>query len=144
MTKKILLFAFLTMFVSIKTISAQTTLQDYNYVCKGLLDDLNNGKEVKTGYKIESTTISGQINQGDGFLRNAEIYYFKKKSNDKTQAFAIECTDNAGNRRFLCIPVSGTGSAIWTIAFKEFNGTGNEWHTVFMWAFAKLIANKLS
>jgi hypothetical protein len=144
MTKKILVFAFLTMFLNIKNLSAQTTLQDYNYVSKGLIDDLNNGKDVKTGYKLESTGISGQINQGDGSWRNAEIHYFKKASNNKTQAFAVECTDNGGNRRFLCIPVSVSSNTIWNAAFKDLSGTGCEWHSVFMWAFAKLIANKLS
>ncbi|MCU0322357.1 MAG: hypothetical protein MUE72_08070 [Chitinophagaceae bacterium] len=144
MKKKVLIFVILSIFFSTKHLIAQTTLQDYNYVSKGLLEDLNNGRDIKEGYKLVSSQISGQVNRGDGSWRNAEIHYFKKKSNNKTQAFAVECKDNAGNRRFICIPVGNSSNVIWETTFKDLNNTGCEWHSVFTWAFAKLIGNKIN
>ncbi|MEI7979700.1 MAG: hypothetical protein WCI53_12705 [Bacteroidota bacterium] len=142
MTKKFLLLAFLTMLFNIENLSAQTTLQDYNYVSSGLLDDINKGKDIRAGYKLESTGISESIER-DGTKRNARIYYFKKISTGKTQAFAVECTGNEGSRRFICIPTDDASSDIWKKTWEEFNGTGCEWNTVFMWSLMKLTAEKL-
>jgi len=135
---------FFVLFFNNNKLFAQTTIQDYNYVSKGLLDDLNMGRDVKDGFKLISTGISGQVNQSNGSWHKAEIYYFNRSSNGRTQAFAIACTDQKGNKRFMCIPVNGSSSKIWDITFTDLNSTGCEWHSVFMWAFAKLIANKLS
>ena len=144
MNKAILVFTFLTVFLNFTNLSAQTTLTEYNYVSKALSQDLNNGRDIKSGYILKSTGISEKLQTPDGVWRNAKIYYFNSKYNNKTQAFAVECSDSFGNSRFMCIPINGTDSTLWDLAYQEFYNTGSEWHRVFMWALIKLTSNKLS
>lgn len=118
-------------------LKSQTTNEEYNYISTGLLDNLQKGQDLKIGYTLEETETSSTITLGDGSWRKAKIYTFKLTSTNKIKAYAIECTGNDGSRRFMCLPTSNSSSRIWDRAWSDFNATGCEWHTVFMWAFMK-------
>ncbi|MGZ3860295.1 MAG: hypothetical protein ACXVMS_12220 [Flavisolibacter sp.] len=139
--KQCIFFLLLCVFHCIH-VGAQTTQEEYNYVSNGLLDNFNKGQDLKQGYKLVSTGISERITIG-GKWRNVEILYFKKSSNNRIQAFAVDCTDQGSTRRIMCIPTINSNQNIWNQAFEAFRDTGDEWHVVFMWAFMKLSSSKL-
>lgn len=140
MKKNVFIIVFIFCMVSL--CKSQTTTEEYNYVSSGLLDNLQKGQDLKSGYELQETGISETITRGDDSWRKAKIYYFNLKKTKTLKAYAVECTGNDGSRRFMCIPTSNSSIAIWDRAWKDFNGTGCEWHSVFMWALMKLAVNK--
>jgi hypothetical protein len=122
--------------------AAQTTETEFNYVNNGLLEDLQKGREVKTGYSLVATGVAYQTSFPDGSWRKAEIFYFKARAGNKNKSLVIKCTDSFNNVRYICVPTSNSGTDMWFQTEKALHETGAPWNTVIMCAFAKLAAQK--
>lgn len=130
--------------ICISTIAkSQTTETEYNYITKGLIDDMNKGKDIKVGYKLVRITDQAKVDYTDKNWRGITVYYFQKTETSKNQAFVLECKSKNGDKRYMCLPTSNASSDLWQKAFNEFDKAGTEWHFVFFWAMAKLSTAKL-
>ena len=130
--KPFIIFVLLIHFFINKTY-AQTTLVEYNYVTRGLIDVIDKGYDIKSGYSYEETGIKTQdIRGGDGVTRKATVYRLKKNYSNSTVAFAIYCDDDRGTRRIMCIPTMN--SSLWSNVGTDFWNVGQEWNKVLMWA----------
>lgn len=124
-----------TMLVLVSIASAQTTMEEYRYVTQSLKSDLLGGRDLKEGYTLPKITTDVKIGE-----RNTRWYYFKKQSTNK--AFVVLCEDNKSSF-FLCIPVAGSGSDLWSKYYKDLENIDREWHMLLSWAFSQIISKKL-
>ena len=133
--KKIFAFTMLLLCLSVFA-KAQTTMEEYNYVSNGLIDDVSKSKDIKAGYSLQDLYISELVSWTNGQWRNIKLYSFNK--NGQRKAIAVEFSDSDRSRTFRCVPTKFTDQSIWTLANASFGDLGQEWNTVLARAFVKL------
>lgn len=120
-------------FLCLQILSAQTSMEEYNYITKGLIDHVTKGADIKTGYRL-GTTITERKLTRDGMWRSVSVRHFTNRQN-KPVAYVLECRDGSGSQRYLCVPSQASSQDVWDRCYSDLLATGDEWRTVFMWAF---------
>ena len=143
---------FLILFTSILFISnhslSQTTQEEYNFITKGYLVQLESGLDMKKGYSLVDLGAWG-LNKGDE-QRNCEFKALFKQGQNKPCAVMMiyKRTDiSNGAAYYLCIPSSDAPSEIWqqTLTFINTYFKDNESLTnTVIWALMKLSSQEIS
>ena len=115
---------------------SQTTLEEYNYVTKGYRAQVENGLDMKTGYRFEDVTES-RLMTGDSSYKKTEFKALFRKGEKIPCAILCvysEVEDGAvQNTDYICIPDLDSSNEIWKMAsdkIAEFSGDAAQALTV--------------
>lgn len=94
------------------TTQGSITLEEFNYLSKGLKDDLNNGKDLKSGYRFEQpaapeTTIAGLF-EGTTY----KLVKCYRSNENKPFALVVKTLGNNKVKQTFCIPPRNAPSSI--------------------------------
>ena len=120
MKKIILAIAFIT---TLTAFSQGTTTKEYNYLSKGYKDDLELGKDIIQGYKIEPVSVAStrMAEEGKNIFRITSLYKMVRIENGKVAGFLLEqYRRDTGVKSYLCIPNAASDSAILAMAQKSY------------------------
>lgn len=102
------------------TLPATITEEEYKYISKGLVDDLNKGKDTKQGYKFEA--VQDQLAIITGLFDNTNYYLIKCFRSNDQHPFALAIKSSANNvaKFVVCIPPGTASASINATAKTEF------------------------
>jgi len=116
--KKIIITALIT--VASLSLKAQTTWVEYNYLKRGVVDYLERGIDLKSGYKlIKAGNYS--LNFPDG-TRFVSVYDFIKTGNRTDSALLLIYSNNRSNKKtYIVVPTPNAPNEMWD----DYNATLN-------------------
>ena len=85
----------------------QTTITEYNYLTKGYKLDLETGRDLKEGYRLELIKQMGAAitYNNKSIIRDVKIYAFANVNLGKIAAVLVETKEkNSGGTTYYCIP----------------------------------------
>jgi hypothetical protein len=113
-------FFFFALLFTVQYLNAQihTSTEDYNYLTNGLKFSVENGLELKEGYKLDYITSSET--KSNGVLRTCKFYDYHKTGESEAHAFLLVYSrDNDDFKGFICIPTSGSDNSLWEMALQK-------------------------
>ncbi len=91
---------------TLTSFAEKTTVEDYNYLTKGLKFQLENGLGIKQGYDLK------EIGKFDNDKEKCKIWAFYKKDNE-TEIRAVLITIESDNQvTYLCMPTQESDTEI--------------------------------
>lgn len=140
--KKVLL-CLCCIFISFQLLNAQTTIEEYNYITKGIQVQQESGLDMKKGYILVDTEVSSSVKWGDGTERKFQFLLLKKTSETPNKLKAIVAVyQNIRNGKYgneyFCIPTYSSSDEVWQKAFQDYNKMSNQAWQSFAWALAKI------
>ncbi len=96
--KKFTITLLLVVVTTLSYSETKTTLEDYNYLTKGLKFQLDNGLGIKQGYNLK------QIGQFNNSVEYCKIFAFYKESNPDEIIAALVTIETKDKVHYLCIP----------------------------------------
>ena len=114
----ILLFTFMAF-----ALSAQTTLDEYNYVTKGYKIQQESGLDMKRGYHLVGL-INTEYN--DAFAnRKIALYGLVRDGDTKMCAMMVKYQVNTASPIYMCIPTYNADQSLWKMTNDEIVNTVN-------------------
>lgn len=106
----------------LEAINTPLTETEYRYISKGLLDDVNMGKDIKAGYQVKAIPNAPGVTQ-NGFYGTTsfKVFGFYKVGSPKPIALALKFIRTGKQQNFVCIPKIGTDDVIVQNCKTDFN-----------------------
>ncbi len=117
------IFLLMLLLISIKSFAQGTTQKEYNYLSKGYKDDLDMGKDIIQGYKIESVSSAStkMMEDNKSVFRITTLYKLVRIENGKIAGFLLEnYRRDTGVKSYLCIPNATSDSNILGLSQKAY------------------------
>jgi len=130
-------------FASLQLLKAQTTLEEYNYVTKGIRVQKEAGLDMKKGYELVETDVSSSLKWADGTERKFQFFLLKKTNEAPNKYKAIvaiyqNIRNGGGSSDYYCIPTANSSEEIWQKALSDYNQMSTDAWKSFAWALAKI------
>ena len=77
---------------------AQTTMEEYNYITKGYIIQMESGLDMKNGYRLNDHE---KVEAG---VRSVEIKVLKRVDNSETAAFMLIYQKEGNPKEYICVP----------------------------------------
>ena len=138
MKKSILLLCILTVSLLTTRVTAQTTMEEYNYVVKGYKVQVESGLDMKKGYELT------QIDKTSAGERVASLSKLVKVTGTqkKTVAYMLAYNKSGGATDYYCIPQPNSDDEIRDLFWKSlYNGEGD--HSAKLQLFTYLLSRTL-
>ena len=119
--KRIILL--LLLLISVSTFAQGTTQKEYNYLSKGYKDDLDMGKDIIQGYKIEtvSSASTKMMEETKSVFRITTLYKLVRIETGKVAGFLFEqYRRDTGAKSYICIPNATSDGNILGLAQKAY------------------------
>ncbi len=126
---------------------SQTSWEEYNYITGGdnpkggLYRVKAEGADMKIGYNLELAHPEFRLMGDKNEWWSVTLYHFKKGLLKK--GLVVETKDSWGNRRYLCIPASGSASDIIKKSQLDIQNVGTVWDEAILLALARFSASLL-
>jgi hypothetical protein len=108
---KNVIFLMVILFLSVKLYS-QTTLEEYNYLTKGLRIQQESGLDMKKGYELKSVDFSSLDN------KKVELFKLTRTNTKNTAAYLIIFTSGS-TKEYICIPTKDCSTEIRDLFFQQ-------------------------
>lgn len=105
-------------------LTAQTTLEEYNYITKGYKIQLENGLDMKKGYAVVG--FFGEA-VGDRAMLYNGLYRLDANGKPATLAAVMVIFQRPSTSfiDYICIPLFGSDKALWDMYFEKIAGSGS-------------------
>ncbi len=129
--------------VIVQAVSAQvkTTWEEFNYINSALAIDKKTGRDIKSGYTMNSISEESVLKWNDGTNRSMQLFLFKKGTENR--AMILRCSDSKGGESYYCFPTVDSDTEMWNRAYANFQKFPGEWHQVISWGMIKLFTSKM-
>jgi len=126
----------------------QTTLEEYNYISKGIKATVEFGLDIKTGYELGevrqwSTPVSGTA---DGVRHTAVFVLYRKATMEPAGVFMMLKRTDTDFLKTVCIPLPSSSKEVMTAATKDFALATSEWSEqarTYCWHLALVFAQEI-
>lgn len=125
--------------------TAQTNMDEYNYLTKGYKIQLESGLDMKKGYTLKEYGTWGTTYSK--FERNATFYgLFRDNETVSCAVLMILRRTNTDYLEYICIPHINSEKPVWDKAFNDWQASTEEWEagTDYSWGMLKFISYQFS
>jgi hypothetical protein len=128
-------------------LSAQTTLEEYNYITKGYKIQMESGLDMKKGYYLQP--LKSVTYNANRVSRTFNFKNLVRIQGEKICAIMVEyikSEQNIHNRwentvTYFCIPAKNSSTEIWELAKKQNTSIQKDLAIAYSWALTLLISD---
>lgn len=123
-------------------VSAQTTMEEYNYLSKGYKIQMESGLDMKKGYTIREIGEWGSTKSSGGFERSGRLFHLIRDGDAMPCAsLIIFSRSSTGWTHYQAIPHIYSDQEIWDKAAADFrSSTVNTGNLGYSWATLKMVS----
>lgn len=128
-------------------LTAQTTLEEYNYLTKGYKIQIESGLDMKKGYRLEDlmeSSVSGTqtdilgLSTRNTMRKMSFKGLYRDGENTPCAVLVIYYRQDTGFSDYLCIPHFDSSLDIWNLYFKQIQNYERDAAQALAWGLARV------
>jgi hypothetical protein len=127
---------------------AQTTMEEYNYISKGLRTSAELGLSIKEGYELgkKQEWTTPVVVGGDAIRRTAFVVIYRTATKEPVGLFLSLKRTDTNFLKTVCIPMPSSSAAVMNLAVQDFALAASEWSEqarAYYWQLAMMLAQNI-